>query len=197
MPGPVVTDDYVACCICTGVFRAYGGTILPYLPIPKTLYCTWGSWAGNLIWRNPSIPSWAAGNIFVSDPNSWRGIATIPFNYRVAGLYGQCDPTILTGTAEAVVAFTCNGWAGWAVRTKPCAGYWGCLELDESVETFVAGGSAYCRIPNVCYGCDGEFSATLTSDPNWVNVPPISDQPWYLWCHNVCDLQTSNCYISE
>jgi hypothetical protein len=197
MPGPVVTDDYVACCLCTGVFRANGGGLLPYLPIPRTLYCTWGSWAGNLIWQNPSLPSWFTGGACVYFPNSWSGVATIPFRYRVEGSYGYCDPTIFDTTAECVVNFNCFGYAGAAVRARPCAGTYGCMELNETLGTCFGVSGAYCRIPNVCYGCDGEFSATLTTEPSWVDVPPTSDQPWYLWCHNVSDLQTSSCYISE
>jgi len=195
MPGPVVTNNYVACCICTGQpnLGLWPGNP-KYLPIPRTLYCTWGSWSGNLIWDNPSPVAWmpAGYQHFL-----WSGVATIPFNYRVEGPYYECDPTILAGTAECVVSFSCYGFAGWSVRAKLCVGTYGCLELYESQSYMTPGGAAYCRSRNACYGCDGEFSAVLTGDPNWVNVPPISDQPWYLWCHNVCDLQTSNCYISE
>ncbi len=193
MAGPVVTDDYVACCICTGVFRANGGTILPYLPIPKTLYCTWGSWAGDLIWQNPSLPAWFTGGACAYIPQSWSGVATIPFNYRTDNAYGYCNPTILDTTAECVVSFNCNGYAFWYVRAaqkNQC-----CLELDET-QSQCAGGGAYCRIPNVCYGCEGEFTAVLTGDPNWTTAPCIGG-PYSIWGHNVCDLQTSDCYISE
>lgn len=196
MAGPVITDDYVACCICTGVFRANGGTILPYLPIPKTLYCTWGSWAGDLIWQNPSLPAWFTGGSFAYDPNSWAGVTTIPFQKRAVDGYGNCIPTIIDTTAECVVTFNCQGQAGWSVRASNTGGC--CLELDESPSFYPGGGGgAYCRIPNVCYGCDGEFSATLTADPNWSDVPGGCSPGVYLWSHNVCDLQTSDCYISE
>jgi hypothetical protein len=191
MPNPVVTDDYVACCICTG--QPYLGLWAgnpKYLPIPKTLYCTWGSWAGSLIWNNPSLPSWIS-----SGANLWSGIATIPFKYRTCDAYGYCNPTILDTTAECWVAFNCYGYATWLVRaimTCQC-----CMELDETQDQS-GGGYVNCGLPlGHCFTCDGEFSAVLDSPAaNWIDAPCIGPVS-YVWGHNVCDLQISNCYITE
>lgn len=197
MPGPVVTDNYVACCICDGYTHSnFFDFRKPYLPIPRTLYCTWGSWAGNLVWNNTSLPTWfvPSGTLY----NMWSGVATIPFKYRTEGAYGYCDPTEYDTTAECVVTFTCNAQVSWIVRARPCAGYWGCMELNESLPAMNFGGTAFSAFhPGAALTCGPEFSAVFPFLSNWTNDPPISDQPWYLWCHNVCDLQTSNCYISE
>jgi len=195
MPTTVVTDDYVGCCIC---YRDRFGIANPkaYLPIPRTLFCTWGSWTGTLIWQNPSLPSWFTGGGCAYVPDSWMGVATIPFKYRRVGPYGDCDPTLIDTAAECVVAFGCYGYAQWAVRavnTGAC-----CLELDETQDS-CAGGFCYCSgLPfGHCFTCEGEFSAALDGPTGWASVPFGCSFGVNLWSHNVCNLQTSNCYITE
>lgn len=191
---PVVTDSYVGCCICTGVPNS--GYTKPYLPIPRTLYCTWGSWAGNLIWHNPSLPSWFTGGGCAYVPDSWFGVATIPFKYRTDDAYGYCYPLIYDTTAECVVAFNCFGYASWSVRAvqkNQC-----CLELDETQDQCAGGTIACYGIPfGHCFTCGESFAAALDGPTrNWIDAPCFGS-PVTVWGHNVCDLQTSNCYITE
>jgi len=150
VPSVTPSGDYVDCCICSWDLAYTLFTYSPrlYLPIKKTLYCTWGRWAGNLYWDtqpDPSAPSVVWHNV-------WSGIQTIHFDrWPSYDGYGNC----VRGPADrpAIVTLGCGGgpsvWIYYEAVRPPVTPYWlGVLQAANSTGIY----------PVV--DCDGGFSLT-------------------------------------
>jgi len=151
MPTVSPSGDYVDCCICSWDLITTLFTYSPrlYLPIKKTLYCTWGRWAGYLYWDtqpDPTVPTALWHNV-------WSGIETIHFDHWPSyDGYGNCVRG--PGDHPVLVTLGCQGGPSAYIYNEnvipPTLPYW----LGVLQATYTPG-PGYPLVD-----CDGGFSLT-------------------------------------
>lgn len=136
MPRLPVSTDYDDCCLCPGGTDLVGDPIA-YLPVAKTLYCTWGGWTGELIkYGNPDLDGVCVPGANTYRPY-WAGIASVDCD-RVdyADPYtGECIDSG-SGSVRVLVLMDCNGvraqcWTcdrcGYPTNAGDCISEYGCI----------------------------------------------------------------------
>jgi len=194
-------DDggYVPCCWC------FGGSV-DFLPIKKTLYCTWGSWSGELVWNN-TITEFQPGPIY----NAWSGIAEVEVDRWSYNPYtSKCDgPSKVT--VPMVVTLMCfDGRMGGQTITAnvPALDFGACcIQPDPQTGSEHKQWIGWCAGFNISkykdhVSCADSFSVSLDISPSCIRMMSGEqchfDGPnWMAWLWPIGDVMSSTAYVSE